>query len=59
MGKEIRVEGREGNKINGRIYTPEPSMIYNLISWWGSPEAGVDNQGFTNLISDGGLLKQE
>ena len=22
MGKEIRVEGREGNKINGRIYTP-------------------------------------
>ena len=22
MAKEIRVEGREGNKINGRIYTP-------------------------------------
>ena len=22
MGKEIRVEGREGNKMNGRIYTP-------------------------------------
>ena len=22
MGKEIRVEGREGNKVNGRIYTP-------------------------------------
>ena len=22
MGKEIRVEGREENKINGRIYTP-------------------------------------
>ena len=22
MGKKIRVEGREGNKIHGRIYTP-------------------------------------
>ena len=32
MGKEIRVEGREGNKINGRIYTPDlyPNLNLNL-----------------------------
>ena len=28
MGKEIRVEGREGNKINGRIYIPELNFIH-------------------------------
>ena len=28
MVNEIRVEGREGNKINGRIYTPVKNATY-------------------------------
>ena len=32
MGKEIRVEGREGNKINGRIYTPDETTSDKLYS---------------------------
>jgi hypothetical protein len=31
MGKEIRVEGREGNKINGRIYTPGYIHIFGVV----------------------------